>query len=106
MKIKINNTLIHEAPVVYESSHAPEFSFYNPFNYFNGNVKEWAREQSHDFVLGVVQGIGDLLFDLSHAIALIGGGICIIMWVAGWKDGARYASMLVVGSILIRFLLG
>lgn len=96
MIVKINNNILQPSE--------KDFSFYNPLNYFDGTIKEWARENSQEFFIGVLQGLGDILFDMSYAIALLGGGICVLLWVAGWRDGSRWASILVVASVIIRGL--
>lgn len=46
------------------------------------------------------------LIDTSGAIVLIGGTICIILYVAGWEKGMRYTGIMFVGYVLFRALLG
>jgi hypothetical protein len=65
----------------------------------------------------VNQGVSDALTSIatkfvhilvgsSHWIALVGGGILIVLYVAGYKNGMRYTGVLFVGNVLIRYLLG
>jgi len=65
-----------------------------------------ARAFAYDFMMGTVEGIRDFIVDMSYTIALIGGGLCIIMHVAGWEKGKRWASMLTVGYVLIKYFMG
>jgi hypothetical protein len=47
--------------------------------------------------------------DLIHtagAFVLIGGTICIILYVAGWEKGMRYTGIIFAGYLLFRALLG
>ena len=66
------------------------------------NSEEWLREAA----IGVLEGLGDILVDLIYGIALVGGGVCIVLKVAGWRDGYRWASILQVSYVLIRYILG
>jgi hypothetical protein len=68
------------------------------------NVQEHARSVAYDTMIGFVKGVGDLLLDLSYSIALIGGGMCIILHVAGWEKGARWAGILTVAYIFIKYM--
>jgi murein DD-endopeptidase MepM/ murein hydrolase activator NlpD len=69
-------------------------------------VREEAAEKTYDFVMGVLDALGTLIYDLSGAIALVGGGLCIVLWVAGWKDGMRWTGILFAANTLIRYLFG
>jgi hypothetical protein len=74
------------------------------------SVKSKVREESanltRDITLGILEGLRDILVDLTFSIALIGGGLCIIFKVAGWDNGYKWAGILFVANLLIRFLLG
>ncbi|TVY07193.1 M23 family metallopeptidase [Paenibacillus cremeus] len=74
------------------------------YNDAHQSVQEHVRSIAYDTVMGFIKGIGDLVFDLSYAIALLGGGLAIILYVAGWRDGARWAGMLTVGYSIIKYL--
>ena|SRR5690625_549009 len=73
-------------------------------------VKERIREESASLVqeitLGVLDGLRIIVMDLSYSIALVGGGLLIISQVAGYKNGFRYAGLVVVAHVFIRYLLG
>lgn len=64
------------------------------------------REHAKDMAVDIAMGIFDALGDLVCGITLIGSAVCIIMKVAGWKDGGRWAGMLMVGNVLLRYLFG
>lgn len=68
------------------------------------SVQEHARSLAYNTAIGFLKGVGDLLMDLSYSAALIGGGLAIVLYVAGWKDGTRWAGMLTVGYVLIKYL--
>jgi hypothetical protein len=69
-------------------------------------AQEEATNLTTDVALGVLEGLRDVVLDLSFGIALIGGGLCILFKVAGWEGGYRWASILFVAHVLIRFILG
>lgn len=68
-------------------------------------TREWVKREFKEILFGVWDATREFLVDVSFTVALIGGGICILMWVAGWKDGFRWTGILFVGNVLIRFLL-
>lgn len=70
------------------------------------SIRERASKYAYETVMGVLDALKDLAVDLSYSIALIGGGLAIILHVAGWKDGARWAGILTVSYALIKYLLG
>lgn len=74
------------------------------------NAHEAAHDKARDFiydtVLGIFEGMRDLIVDLSYSIALIGAGLSVIFHIAGWKDGKRWAGILTVAYVLIKYLLG
>lgn len=69
-------------------------------------VSEWAKEQVKDSVIGGLQAVGELLLDFSYSVALVGGVVCILLWLSGWRSGNRWAGILFMAHVLIRFLLG
>lgn len=71
-----------------------------------GPIEDYARAKTYAIVIGILGGLRDLLVDLSYSIALIGGGIAIILHVAGWEKGSRWAGILTVCYALIKYVLG
>lgn len=76
------------------------------WNNAHHSAQESARSFVYDFAMGTLQGIRDTVVDLSYSIALIGGGLAIILHVAGYEKGTRIAGMLTVSYVLIKYLLG
>jgi hypothetical protein len=70
------------------------------------SAAEHARSLTYDIVMGIGQGLRDYVVDMSYSIALIGGGLAIILHVAGWRDGTRWAGILTVSFALIKYVLG
>jgi len=86
---------------------------------------KYVLSESHNFILADYNPVNDLikkkvqawinvgldvisqyLLDMSYSIALVGGGLCILLWLAGWKDGKRWTGILFMAEILIHYLLG
>ncbi|MFS0820740.1 M23 family metallopeptidase [Bacillus sp. 1P02SD] len=65
-------------------------------------LKEKAADVTTDIILGVLDALKDLLLGAT----LIGAGLLILLKVAGWRDGGRWAGVLIVANILIKFLFG
>lgn len=76
------------------------------YNNASESVQESTRSLAYDTAMGFLKGCADLLVDMSYSIALIGGGLCIIFQVAGWDKGYRWAGILTVAYVLIKFILG
>lgn len=69
-------------------------------------LREQAKQQATDIILGTLDALRDILVELSFSIALLGGGISILLYVAGWRDGLRWTGILSVASVIIKCLLG
>lgn len=69
------------------------------------SLMESMEHKAYDITLGILAGLRDLIVDLSYSVALIGGGLTIIFHVAGWPDGKRWAGVLTVAYVLIKYLL-
>lgn len=67
---------------------------------------ETIREKTADIATEIILGVLDALKDLLLGATLIGSALLIILKVAGWRDGGRWASILIVVNILIKFLFG
>lgn len=65
-------------------------------------LRDHARDMAMDIALGICDALGDLLF----GITLIGSATCVIMKVVGWKDGGRWAGMLIGANVLLRYVFG
>lgn len=79
-----------------------------------GDLIEGGVEMTADFVadivgtilLGILKGIGNFFVDMSGAVALVGGGIFILLRIAGLESGYKWAGVLFTGHVLIKYLLG
>lgn len=74
------------------------------------NIREKIQEESSNYIIdiasGVLSGLGEILVDMIGAIALIGGGILILLKVAGYDNGYKYAGILFTANVLIKYLFG
>jgi hypothetical protein len=70
------------------------------------SVRLGAENMTKEIVAGIMDALRDTVLDMSYAIALIGGGLCIVFKVAGWDGGYKWAGMLAVAFVFIRYLLG
>lgn len=78
----------------------------NPLTPVKESIRDWSRQQATEAIMGALDAVRDVLVDLSFTIALVGSGLCLLFWVAGWQDGKRWTGMLCLGYVLIKFLLG
>jgi hypothetical protein len=67
---------------------------------------ESVREKAADMTTEIALGIFDALKDFLLAGTLIGAAVLIILKVAGWRDGGRWAGVLLVINVLLKFLFG
>jgi hypothetical protein len=67
---------------------------------------ESIREKAADMTTEIALGIFDALKDFLLAGTLIGSAVLILLKVAGWRDGGRWAGVLIVVNILLKFLFG
>lgn len=72
---------------------------YNP-------IKDQVSENTKEFIIGVLEGILELVVDSIGAITLIGTTVLIIMRIAGFDKGYKWAGILFSSNILIKYLLG
>lgn len=65
-------------------------------------VREHTAEVTREMVLGICDALKEFLLEAT----LIGSAVMVILKVAGWRDGGRWAGTLLVANILIKFLFG
>lgn len=65
-------------------------------------VREHAAEMTKEIALGICDTLKEFLLDAT----LVGSAVMVILKVAGWHDGGRWAGTLIVANILIKFLFG
>lgn len=66
------------------------------------SLRDKAADMTVDITLGILDGLSDLLF----AGTLIGSAVLILLKVAGWRDGGRWAGVLITANVLMRYLFG
>lgn len=71
-----------------------------------GSLREKAKEQSREWILGFLDALADVVVDLSYAVTLVGGGILLILHAVGFRHRWLKAPVLIVGHVLIKLLLG
>lgn len=89
----------------------PLFNLSTPLgDYLVGKVKtrvrENAEEMTKEIALGILEGLGGILVEVISSVALVGGGILVLLKVAGYEKGYKHAGVLFVISALLRYLLG
>lgn len=67
---------------------------------------EGIREHVADVTTEIILGIFDALKDFLFGATLIGSAVLIILKVAGYKDGGRWAGVLMVSNILLKIIFG
>lgn len=70
------------------------------------SMGETIREKAADMTMEIALGILDALKELLIGTSLVASGILILLKVAGWQDGGRWAGIVIVANILLRFLFG
>lgn len=71
-----------------------------------GSVGDTLREKAAEMTIEILLGMLDAVSELLAATSLIGSGVLILLKVAGWKDGGRWAGVLIIANILMKFLFG
>lgn len=79
--------------------------WYDVESRMSASIDMKACEARLDF-LGFLQGLGNTVAELSYTFALIGGGLLIVLRVAGMTRATKYFGVLQVTHIFIRALLG
>lgn len=79
-------------------------------NVFTGRLTEKLgdsiKEKTYDVLMNIGEGALMFLTDTMEAIALIGGGIFIILKVVGFEKGFKYAGILFTLNVFIKYLGG
>lgn len=65
---------------------------------------EALKERAREVTLDILSGVGEALGELLMSATLVGSGLCIILKVAGWRDGGRWAGILITVNVLLKFL--
>lgn len=68
-------------------------------------VKETTVEMTKEITAGILEALGDILVETIGAVTLLGSGILIIMKIAGFDKGYKWAGILNVANILIKTMI-
>lgn len=71
-----------------------------------GTVSDAIRSAVTEYLTETWTYIKADLVNTSYIIVLIGGTICVILYVAGWDKGMKYLGIAFVGHLLLRAILG
>lgn len=82
------------------------WDFEGKLNLMIDNKIDAMKEGLAENVMDFLHYAGEVLVDMSYATALIGGGILIVLRVAGMRRATKYFSVLQVCNIFIKALLG
>jgi murein DD-endopeptidase MepM/ murein hydrolase activator NlpD len=66
------------------------------------NIREWAADTTTEIILGIFDALTDLLM----GVTLVGSAVLVLLKVAGWRDGGRWAGVLLVVNVLLRIIPG
>lgn len=97
------------------TSNDGSFGFTSPFTMIKGlfdgkSVTERFQDNisdvTQDVLIGICKGIVEFTVDMSGFIALVGGGLLIILKVAGFDKGYKWTGMLFVINVFVKFLSG
>lgn len=69
-------------------------------------IREHAADVAKEAILGCLEALRDILVDLSFSIALVGGGVSILLAVSGLKRAKGWAGVCIVSHVLIKMVLG
>jgi hypothetical protein len=89
---------------------ATNFGIFEPIGglgaLIGSTVKDSAKEKAKEVIYDWLGAGLEVLCEVIGAVALIGSGVTLIMYVAGWRDGARWTGMLFTANILLKYLFG
>lgn len=65
---------------------------------------EAIKEQSKEITIEILSGVGEAIVELLTSVSLIGSGVCVLLKVCGWRDGGRWAGILIGVNVLLKCL--
>jgi hypothetical protein len=66
------------------------------------NMKEYIKEQ----IIEALKATGEVVYESIGAVSLVGSGILIILKIAGFDKGYKWAGILITIDVLIKYLFG
>jgi hypothetical protein len=65
---------------------------------------ETVKEHAKELTIEILSGVGEALVELLASVTLVGAGLCILLKVCGYRDGGRWAGVLIGVNVLLKFL--
>jgi hypothetical protein len=78
----------------------------NYVDWFTTAIKTALKESIIEGFQWIMSGIVTNIVYVSHAVALVGGGILIILYIGGYKSALQKTGILIVSYTMIKYLLG
>jgi len=69
-------------------------------------MKEAFKEAIIELLKMAFSSLGHWIVGVSYSLALVGGTISVLLYVAGWAKGMRWVGILVVAHVILRTILG
>jgi len=69
-------------------------------------MKEAFKEAIIELIKSALDSFTHWLTGFSYNFALIGGTVCVLLYIAGWSKGMRCVGILVVAHAVLRTIVG
>lgn len=69
-------------------------------------IKSAVSEAIAESLSGALQHLATELSRVAYSFVLIGGAVCVVLYVAGWEKGLRYTGIMFVSYAILRAILG
>lgn len=108
MILKVNGQqIVNEVYTASTVNDVPWWVLPSPTDLISENFKEDAAEFFIEVIVEFLKALAVVVVDLSYSIALLGGGILLIVKVVtGFEKTGQWLSLLLLVHFLIQFILG
>jgi murein DD-endopeptidase MepM/ murein hydrolase activator NlpD len=65
---------------------------------------EAVKEKAKELTIDILSGVGEAIVELLAGVTLVGAGVLILLKVCGYRDGGRWAGVLIGVNVLLKFL--
>lgn len=69
-------------------------------------MKEAFKEAIIELLKASLSSLGHWVTGVSYSLALVGGTISVLFYVAGWSKGMRCTGVLVVAHVILKTIFG
>jgi len=69
-------------------------------------MKEAFKEAIIELLKMALSSLGHWIVGVSYSLALVGGTISVLLYVAGWSKGMRWTGILVVAHVILKTVIG